>query len=347
MSARNINIGNAVKIIALIAVIIGLIWFFSSIYWVIKLTVISLLIVYILDPLVVFLKKRLKLPHPLAVGVTFLAFLLAIIFLISLIVPIVQAEVQAVVSDLPYYMEQFRIYVMEVTELLERFNLGEEYIDAVMERTMDLELLVEDLVHISVSVVASLVDLFFILFIVFYLLYDFHSVMEAMPKLFPAQYETRARDVIRIINFNFGSYMRGNAIRCSVVGLLTGILLVAFGMPYVLLLAILAGLLNFILYIGPFLAAVPAVLLSFSGDTPSVFVVVFIYFFVQSIDAVFLQPIFLSKAVNVKPVTIIISMLIGQQLAGLFGMVLSIPIAGIARSLIDYVKYEQRILPGK
>jgi len=342
------NYANYIKILAVIFLIIGFVWFISKISWVIQLFVISLVIVYALYPLSEYLKHRFRFSHFLSVVTTFALLLVIIATIIGLVFPIVQQEVQDVLSDMPFIIFQLQGYLEEFIAYLATFNISPEYMESIMELPANIQPIIDEIAQISLSVVGMLVDIFFIMFIVFYLLYDFHNVRNAAMKLVPEVYRERAEDIIKIVDANFDGYIRGNIIRCTIVGIITGVLLHLFGTPYALLLGILAGILNIILYIGPYMAAIPAVLLSFSPLTPSPFVIIVIYVGVQVLDGIILSPLLLGRAVRLKAITVIICLLIGQQLAGFLGMVLSTPLAGIARSLMIYFRSEKdELFPGK
>lgn len=105
-----------------------------------------------------------------------------------------------------------------------------------------------------------------------------------------------------------------------------------------MLLGVLAGVLNIIYYIGPFISIIPALLLSFSPVAPSPFLVIAIYVFVQALDTSIISPLVLERAIRIKAITVIVCMLIGQQLAGFLGMILSVPLAGIVRDIIEYIR---------
>lgn len=324
--------------IGLILIIIGFLWFLKKISWAIKIFVISLLIVYVLFPISEYFKKRLRLSHLASVGLTFIFFLLVIASLLSLVIPVVQREIQEILRDFPFYMGQLQRYMEEFAELMSYFNLSADLVDPFPQLSTNLQPLLEELASLSVSLVSSLVDIFFIIFLVFYLLYDFQNVREAALSMVPPLYKQTAQDIMVIMDRNFGGYIRGNIIRCGIVGLLTGFILFAMGMPYSLLLGILAGALNIILYLGPYIAAIPAVLLSFSPHTPSTVAVLAVYVFVQGVDGILLSPLLLGRAVKLKPITVIACLLIGQQLAGILGMILSTPLAGIIKSLLEYFR---------
>lgn len=336
------SFSNMARILALVVLIIGLVWFLYTISWVIQLVVISLLIVYVLFPIAEFLKARFRFSHFFAVVATFAFFVITILSLIGLVIPILQREIEDILSDLPYYANQLQFYMAELVEYLETFNLGPELQEAIMGLTTNLQPIMEEVATISISVLSSFVDIFFIFFIVFYLLYDFHSVRSAIINIVPQAYHGHAEKIINIIDLNFGSYIRGNIVRCAIVGLLTGSVLYIIGMPYALLLGILAGVLNIILYIGPYLAAIPAVIFSISPLTPPPFVIVVAYVVIQVIDGALLAPYLLGRAVKLKPITVIVGLLIGQQLAGFLGMILSTPFAGIARGVMMYIQEENK-----
>ena len=115
---------------------------------------------------------------------------------------------------------------------------------------------------------------------------------------------------------------------------MTSIGLFVLKMPFALMLGGLAGLLNIIPYIGPILAAVPAVLLSLLPDTPNIFLVVGLYILVEIVDSFVFTPIFLGKAVDLSPLTVVVSVLIGGQLLGTLGIILAIPAAAICKVLL-------------
>ncbi len=335
------NFLNMTRILALVFLLVGLIWFFYTIAWVIQLVVISLLIVYILFPVAEFFKKRFRFSHFLSVITAFSIFLMVIFTMVGLVVPILQREIEDILGDLPYYIAQFQYYTEELAEYLETFNLGPEFQQAITGLSADLQPIMEELASISIFVIASFVDIFFILFIVFYLLHDFQNVRSAIMSLVPQAYFSHAEQIINIIDLNFGSYIRGNIVRCAIVGLITGLFLNFLGMPYALLLGIVAGVLNIIMYIGPFLAAIPAVIFSFSPLTPSPHLIIISYVAIQIIDGTLLAPYLVGQAVKLKPITVIVGLLIGQQLAGFLGMILSTPIAGIARGVIEYMREQK------
>ena len=294
---------NIVKSIFLVSLLVGLVWFACKISWVIQLVIISLLIVYVLSPIVEYLKEKRKIPHLFAVIVTFFCFLLTILAFIGLVIPVLQKEIREIARDLPHYIIQIQDYIKEIADFLMAFDLGPEIMNSILSFSTKMEPLLEEVATFSISVLSSFIDIFFILFIVFYLLYDFKNIRLMIIKLLPVQYRKSGEDIISLIDRNVGNYIAGNVVRCTIVGFLTGFVLFLVGMPYSLLLGIIAGVLNIMLYIGPYIAFVPALILSFSPMTPSPVIVILIYLVVQAIDGTVLSPLLLGRAVKLKPIT--------------------------------------------
>ena len=106
--------------------------------------------------------------------------------------------------------------------------------------------------------------------------------------------------------------------------------LLALGVPFALALAVLAGILEIIPYVGPIVAAIPTIIIAFFVSPWLALAVAIFYIIVQQLEGHILVPKIMQKAVGISPVTIIIALLIGAKLAGVLGLLLAVPIcAGI------------------
>ena len=105
------------------------------------------------------------------------------------------------------------------------------------------------------------------------------------------------------------------------------------GFEYALLLAVFAGLSNLIPYIGPVVGAIPAVLIVLVNSVPGLefLIVIAVYIVAQLIDNFFIIPLVVAKIVNLHPVTVAIVIIIGAQIGGILGMIISIPVACILK----------------
>lgn len=328
----------AFRVITLLLLIILGLWALNSIAWVVGLMVISLLIVYVLYPVVQFLRERWKLPYGVSVGTAFLVFMLFCVLVISLIIPIIHNELIEIVDNFPFYANRLQESIEWVSEQILHFDIAEEFKGYILSLSQSIYQALEYITEATVTLLLGVVDLFFIFFLVFYLLYDFQSVRLQVVELFPIGKRPLARELVTLVDNSVGNFMRGSLIRCTIVGLVTGMTLLIIGMPYAFLLGLLAGIFNFVLYIGPYIAAIPALLLSLSPLTPAPLLVIAVYVVIQVLDGLLLAPLVLGRVVNLKPITIIIAILAGGKLAGLLGMVIAVPVASICKGVIEIVK---------
>lgn len=327
-----------IRLVLLLLVAVGTVWLLKSISWVIGLILISTLIVYILYPLLQFLKSRFRLSHGLATALVFLVFLLFSVFVISLLIPVIFNEAVELADNFPHYLARFQAYLSWLTQQMITLDIEGEVRSFLLSLTDNLQQAVEYLAEASLSLLGGAVDFILVLFLVFYLLYDFQAVREQLIEMVPTAKRALAIEILAIIDTNVGTFIRGSLLRCLIVGIVAGITLSLVGMPHALLLGLLAGIFNFILYIGPYIAAVPAVLLSFSPLTPSPVLIILIYIVIQILDGMFLAPVVLGRVVKIKPITVIVAILIGGSLAGLLGMVLAVPVAGMVKGILQLIK---------
>jgi predicted PurR-regulated permease PerM len=327
----------ALRVILLLLALVVTVVLARSLSWIISLLLISTLIVYILHPLSLYLKNKFRMRHGLATSLVFVLFLLFCIFVFSLLIPVIYFEASEFAESFPHYADRFQEFLSWVSQQTINFEIEIEVKDYLINLSENLHQAVEYLAEASLSLLSGTVDFFLVLFLVFYLLYDFQVVRTRLISIVPLEKRPLAEELLVIVDTNVGTFIRGSLVRCLIVGIATGLVLYFAGMPYSLLLGLLAGIFNFILYLGPYIAAVPAVLLSFSPLTPSPLVVILIYVVIQIMDGMLLAPVVLGRVVKLRPITVIVAILAGGSLAGLLGMVLAVPVAGIIKSLIDLV----------
>ncbi len=136
--------------------------------------------------------------------------------------------------------------------------------------------------------------------------------------------------------------MQGQLVLAVIVGILVYLGLMILGVPYALLLAVLAGLFEIIPIFGPILAAIPgiAVALTHGGPTEAL-LVLGLYVIVQQFEAHLIYPVVVKKVVGVPPLLVILALIVGYELAGFLGILLSVPIAGAIQEFVSDVDREK------
>ncbi|HHX73328.1 MAG TPA: AI-2E family transporter [Firmicutes bacterium] len=317
----------ALRIIFLIAGMIVFFFFLKNITWVIGLLAVSVLIVYTLAPLTGFL-NRMGIPNTISVLIVFALLIWAVFLFFSSLIPSLIVEMRALATYLTTDYNYLWLQLLEhANKLLESETIVQSLRKLSEELPRNLQTAVITLTLFTRNIFSRLSETVIVLFLVFYLLRDLRKVKQGIVNFFPAELRQEAAVILGVIDKKVGAYLRGNVLRCLLVGVLTFVALELVGMPFSLMLGILAGLLNIIVYVGPYLAGLPAVLLALTPGTPHPLLIVAIYVLIQGIEAFLLTPLLLGKAVDLMPFTVIVSLLAGGKLFGFLGILLAIPVA--------------------
>jgi predicted PurR-regulated permease PerM len=135
-----------------------------------------------------------------------------------------------------------------------------------------------------------------------------------------------------------GGWVRGTLVAMLLIGLLTGLGLALLGVPYALLLGILAGLLELIPYLGPWISGAIAVVVTLlTVDPLKALEVVVLFIIVQEIEGNLVQPFVMSWAVKVDPLLVLIAITVGAEALGLVGAVIAVPVAGMAQVITQRI----------
>jgi predicted PurR-regulated permease PerM len=165
-------------------------------------------------------------------------------------------------------------------------------------------------------------------FITFFLLNDYHRMQKAIIENVPNKYFEMALNVMYKLERQLSKYIRGVCIELFSVSLLYITAYSFMGFRYAIVLGLMCGMSNIIPMAGPLIAAVPMIFASLIqfGDFRMLLPIMLTTFAVQQIDQMFIQPNVYGKILDMHPLTIVFTILIGSQLLGIVGMVLAIPI---------------------
>jgi predicted PurR-regulated permease PerM len=183
-------------------------------------------------------------------------------------------------------------------------------------------------------------DVYVVLFIGIFFTVAPKRYVEGMVTVIPAKAKTKARHVLDRIGDNLKKWLKGKLFAMLVVFVLTSIGLVIMGIPMWLVLALIAGILNFIPNFGPLIAMIPAVLVGLMKSPADALWVAGLYILVQVLESNFITPLVQQRLISVPPAVIIIMQLLMAPLTGGWGLVLATPLLVIIIVLVQelYVK---------
>jgi predicted PurR-regulated permease PerM len=174
-------------------------------------------------------------------------------------------------------------------------------------------------------------------FWLFYVMYDQRRIENSFSALIPRRYREDVQNILTLIDTVLGAYIRGQALLCVVIGLMAFFGLSVLGVRFPHVLALVAGMLEFLPFIGPILGAVPAVLVALIQSPALALSTVLLYFAIQQIENVLLAPRIAGSAVELHPAAIMVVLVIGNEVAGLGGMLVAVPLTAVARDVFQYL----------
>lgn len=308
------------SIIKVIVVLVMLV-FLWQIRDILLLFFVVLVIVAALSPVVD--KWSRKMNRVLAVTIVYI-IMIAVIGLVSAIIfpPLVE-QTQQLAVRFPDYISKIFPDIGNWKEIIDTSQEG------LNKTAQELSQLGFKLYSATIGLFGGLVSIFTIIILTFYLLLEQNGVKKFVLDYLPIENRERVIGIAQKIGLKMGGWLRGQLVLGIIIGLIDGIGLKVLGVEYALTLGVWAGFTELIPYIGPVLGAVPGVLLAFIKSPLLGILVLAFYVIVQQIEAGFLVPKIMQKAVGLSPVIIIIAILIGAKVAGLPGIILSIPAAAI------------------
>lgn len=292
---------------------------------------------YLCRPLIQMLETW-RFPRTLAILLIFLLIIALVVFVVSLIGPIVQQQSINLVKNIP-------AMVAAVQDTISYWQSNQEFIpDFVKDAVNDIGSKLQGILtatggfigNVLSSVFSFVFALVVVPFILYYLLKDREKVVPGVIRFFPKSKETEIRQVLADMDQALGSYIKGQLIVSTFVGVMLLIVYLAIGLDYALLLALIAMVMNVIPFLGPFLATAPAVIVAWFQDPFKVLLVLVFMVIVQQIESNFISPRVMGRVLNVHPLTIILLILVGGKLAGILGMILIIPTYAIIKVIVKH-----------
>jgi len=187
----------------------------------------------------------------------------------------------------------------------------------------------------TLNILNSLLGIIAILIISFYLVVQQGAIRDTIKEIIPQHHREKALSVVTAIQRKLGFWLLGQFILSLTIFLVTYIALSLLNIPLALALAGLAGILEILPFLGPIIAAIPAILVAFTISPTMAVIVALLYVGVQQAEGYILVPKVMEKTVGINPLMVLFAILIGFQLAGILGALIAVPIVAASTVLIQ------------
>ncbi|GAB4309971.1 MAG: AI-2E family transporter [Phototrophicales bacterium] len=372
--------GRTKRIVALIMLVLT-VFVLLNLWAIIPLLVVATLLSYLLYPLVNFIEQRLLFFLPfrsrvLAVILAFVIIIAVVVNIFILIVPVLVDQFVEVGQNLPVFLADFEMRLQDFLNQPIMFNgrpvlvNGEPIIP--LERIQDLigsqnglfnlddfdfmqflqsfggsiGGLTGPAFNVLGGAINAVVNMTFLLVIMFYLMRDGERFVQHTINIIPESYQGDVQRLLYELGRVWNAYLRGQLLLCVAVGVATYVAALVLGLPAAPVLAVIAGIFEFIPNLGPFLAAVPAVfiaLLSQSTTFPFLsglgfaLAVILTWTLIQQLEAIYLVPRVMGGSLDLHPVVVIIAVIAGANVAGALGLILAAPMVASMRVFAVYI----------
>ena len=290
--------------------LIGL-WLLYQIQQIILAFFVAVILMSALNPLVDKMERK-YFPRILAILLLYVLILGVFGLMVASVVPPLVEQTSILINRIPIYVQQFEVPGIDP-------NLFVSQIPKLAE-------IPANILKFSLGFFSNLVAVLAILIITFYLLLERKNLKHHLLILFGEDQEEKAEAFINKAEKQLGSWVRGEIILMTIIGVMTYIGLRFLGIEFALPLALLAGILEIVPNIGPVLAAIPAIIAGLAISSPIGLAVAAWYFLVQQLENSLIVPKVMEKAVGVNPLVTILSLAIGFKLGGAVGAIFAVPI---------------------
>jgi predicted PurR-regulated permease PerM len=301
---------------------------------------IAAILAFALAPLVTRGEAR-GLPRLASVGLVYVALAVLLVLSTALLARPFAVQAALLIDNLPGYLTGLQDVVGGMDEWLGRFGVGGGIatLEAEIGRqaTGASTAFVGDLLRFLTQVASSALDTVLVLVISFYLLLDGNRLRLAALAVVPSAHRDKLLFVQDSLGRVLGGYLRGQLLMALTLAVIVGALMQLLGMPYALVLGVLAGVFELVPMLGPILSALPALAVAVFQPFPTVLWVLLAFFVIQQFESNILAPRITAHAVGLHPLGAIFALMAGFEVGGPLGAVFAVPVAGFLWVLISTV----------
>ncbi len=331
LTVQRISNRALLKVSVLVALLMASFWVASLFPDLLIILITSSLVAFILRPLVKLLEFRFALRRSIAI--------VSVFVLVGGITALIGIKfIPFTIENLRLMYEQFRVFPFE-EKLNEAAGNLAQYLAIIDAATISEKVnsVISSNLEAAGEVLDNLVTIATLLaivpFVTYFILAESDIAMKRVVERIPNKYFEMSLNVLNKIKRDLIGYLRGWILDSVIVGILSVIGMYLIGIDYPILIGAIAGVANLVPYLGPVVGAVPAFLVSLTqyGDFRMAVPIIIVTIAIQTLDNTIIQPLSFSKTVDMHPLTVILVLVIGNELMGIAGMLLAIPIATILK----------------
>lgn len=299
---------------------------------------------YVLEPVTDFLEKR-GLNRILSIIIIYIAVLLVITGVITLIVPPLKSQFQDLYRSMPALINEVKQMTSQLTntQIFEEVNSSlQSNADKIGKKLSEsISNYSSNLTHGIATTVGAITDIVLAIamlpILLFYLLKDGKNLPDYIVRFLPRTLHGEAKRILRDMNKGLSSYIRGQFLVSICVGILLFIGYLIIGLKYPLVLAAIGTITNVVPYLGPVIAVIPAAIIAIVQSPFMLVKLAIVWSIAQLLESKGISPLVMGKSLNVHPVTVIFVIIIAGNMFGILGIIFAVPGYTILKVIVSHI----------
>ncbi len=291
---------------------------------------VSLVLAAAIDPSITMLERR-GIPRGVGIAIIYIGIVAVLALIVVLFVPLVIDQLAQFTKAFPSLYERGLAFLknFQDSSALSGFQ------DAVNSLSQGLSQFTQDVFSKVFTFFGGLVSFIGVMVLTFYLTMEEKGMKRLAVYLAPARHQPYLTQLFNRIEDRLGAWLRGQLLLGLIIAVLTYLGLTLLGVKFALVLALIAGVTELVPIIGPFLGAIPALIVALSVDPLLALWVLIMYIVIQQLENNLIVPKVMSRATGLNPVVVIVGILVGAKVAGLPGVILAVPTIIIATTFLE------------
>lgn len=315
------------KSIFRVVLVLVLLWLLYQIMDVLAIVFFGIIISSTITSTVDKLKAR-GIPRVIGAACIYLLTISIITLLIYILLPPIFSEVAVLASELPSLLRGY----------INSLSLPETVFDQIAENLANVS---GDILGWLVSILGGAGNILFVFVISFYLTVEDQGIKKFLQSALPDERHTYILRLISRSQTTLANWLKAQLLLMASVGVTTSLALLLIGVPNALAIGMLAGILEIVPFVGPVIAAIPAVMFALQISPSIGLITVAAFAAIQQIESHFLTPQLMKRAFAINPVLILIAVFVGAKLGGIAGILASVPLLALVIELSkDYYQNE-------
>jgi predicted PurR-regulated permease PerM len=329
---------NPRNVVSVALILVGLalaLWVLYASRHVLTWVFVALFLALALNPAVESVERHARIPHRgAAAAIIYVAALAAIVGVGFLLIPPIVDQTTGLADAAPGYVQDLTAGRGPLGFLQTKYHIVDKVRQATQNGGANLAGGATTALSITKGVLTAVAGIVTVAFLTFFMILEGPAWMDRIYSLAPPESRPRWEDVGRRIAETVSGYVTGNLLISVIAGAASALVLFIFGVPYALALGLLVAILDLIPLAGATLAGIVIVTVAFLTSTTAGVVVAVFFVLYQQLENHLLQPLVYGRTVELSPLAVLISVLIGAEVAGVLGALAAIPVAGTLQILI-------------